>query len=194
MRISLTFDTEHPDKPCRPGNTLRRLDDLAFAGVKATFFIQGLWAQAYPELTQRIVRDGHAIANHSWWHASTTLHTDEGVRLTVTKTEDVLKRLTGARTRLFRPPYGNGLEDERVIRIVESLGYDVVGWDVDSEDWDPAMTADRLLERVPAQLETAGGNPVIVFHSWPDCSADALPELIFDLRRRGCEFSVMEPS
>jgi len=48
FRVALTFDAEHPDRPARPGNDERLLDALAAAGVRATFFVQGRWAEAYP--------------------------------------------------------------------------------------------------------------------------------------------------
>ena len=52
--MALTFDAEHPDRPwCPPGNAERILGDARRgAGVRATFFLQGRWAKAHPDLAR----------------------------------------------------------------------------------------------------------------------------------------------
>ena len=49
LRVALTFDAEHPDRPwCPPRNAEHILDALGDAGVRATFFVQGRWAESQP--------------------------------------------------------------------------------------------------------------------------------------------------
>src|ERR1700742_388624 len=60
--IALTFD----DGP--NANTPAVLDALKAANVKATFFIVGKMARAYPEVLARIAAEGHLLANHSGTH------------------------------------------------------------------------------------------------------------------------------
>ena len=69
MRVALTFDTEFPDRPSPAGVEEQILSALAGAGVRATFFLQGRWARAYPEVARRIAEPGHVIGNHSHHHA-----------------------------------------------------------------------------------------------------------------------------
>jgi len=60
--VALTFD----DGPNQ--NTPAVLDALKAANVKATFFIVGKMARAYPDILARIAAEGHLLANHSGTH------------------------------------------------------------------------------------------------------------------------------
>ena len=53
FRVALTFDAEHPDRPSAPGVQERLLDSLRRLEVRATFFVQGRWAEAYPLTARR---------------------------------------------------------------------------------------------------------------------------------------------
>jgi peptidoglycan/xylan/chitin deacetylase (PgdA/CDA1 family) len=64
--VVLTFD----DGPLPPYTT-RILDVLASECVKATFFMVGRMAQAYPHMVQRVASEGHTVANHSQNHPFT---------------------------------------------------------------------------------------------------------------------------
>lgn len=44
------------------------LELLAARGVKATFFVLGLVAEAHPELVREIASHGHEIGSHGWSH------------------------------------------------------------------------------------------------------------------------------
>ena len=59
----LTFD-DGPDPGCTP----EVLDALGEAGAKATFFVLGKHVLEHPELTRRILADGHEIALHGMSH------------------------------------------------------------------------------------------------------------------------------
>ena len=70
LRVALTLDAEHPDRPwCPPGNAEGILDTLRERHVTATFFVQGRWAEAYPATAKRIADDGHLVGHHSHYHA-----------------------------------------------------------------------------------------------------------------------------
>jgi peptidoglycan/xylan/chitin deacetylase (PgdA/CDA1 family) len=44
------------------------LDGLRSRGLSATFFVEGLNAEAYPDLLRRIDSEGHEVAYHAWTH------------------------------------------------------------------------------------------------------------------------------
>jgi peptidoglycan/xylan/chitin deacetylase (PgdA/CDA1 family) len=46
------------------------LDILRSKSVPATFFVTGQWAYRHGDLVQRIVREGHTLANHTADHTS----------------------------------------------------------------------------------------------------------------------------
>src|SRR5262245_9498872 len=61
--VVLTFD----DGPV-PRYTNRVLETLASECVKATFFMVGQMARAYPWMVRRVYDEGHTVANHTQNH------------------------------------------------------------------------------------------------------------------------------
>ena len=188
-RVALTFDAEHPDRPHRAGVTEGILDVLADREVAATWFLQGRWVEAHPELARRVATDGHLVGNHSFYHARLPLLTDAGIATDIRAAERVIRDVVGVDPRpWFRCPFSAGSDDARVLGILERLGYRDIGQDVVLEDWEPArsgvaMTADALRD-VPA----VGDPAVVLFHAWPTGTLEALPGLIDRLRASDCRF------
>ena len=85
---------------------------------------------------------------------------------------------------LFRPPYGE--YDARVLRLAAELGLTTVEYDLPSGDPDVHATKQSLVEWV---LREARPGSIIVMHinhrRFP--TAEALPEIVAGLRRRGFE-------
>lgn len=188
MRVALTFDTEHPGRPSPPGVTESILATLDREAMRATFFLQGRWVRASPGLARRVAEAGHAIGNHSHHHAPMDAFTDEWLRRDVREAEETIQAAAGVDPRpWFRCPFGSGMEDPRVLGLLDELGYVHVGWDVDPQDWEEGRTAEELstsvLEGV-AEHEEA----IVLLHGWPGVTAEALPQLIDSLREAGAEF------
>jgi peptidoglycan/xylan/chitin deacetylase (PgdA/CDA1 family) len=189
FRVALTFDAEHPDRPHRPGITAGLLDVLADRAVASTWFLQGRWVEAEPDLARRVADDGHLVGNHSFYHARMPLLTDDGLTTDVRDAEAAIRDATGVDPRpWFRCPFGAGEDDQRVQSALAALGYRDVGADVVLEDWEPwrtgaAMAADAL-ERTPR----VGDGAVVLFHGWPPGTLDALPATIDGLRQVGATF------
>jgi peptidoglycan-N-acetylglucosamine deacetylase len=189
-KVALTFDAEHPSRPhCPPGNAERILDALAEAGVRATFFLQGTWASAYPAAAARIAAEGHLVGNHSHAHAHMPLLSPKGIRVDVRAAGELIRETTGADPRpWFRCPYGDGHGDAAVLAALEELGYRDVGWDVDLEDWKPSRSAADLRLDALAAVRAHGEEAVLLLHSWPAATADALPDLLRGLLEAGARF------
>ena len=94
--VFLTFD----DGP-EPGITEFVLDELAKYNFKATFFCRGDNVEKYPELLNRIKKDGHAIGNHTYSHVHSFNCNFKEYCADVDKADRVLN------TPLFRPPHGS---------------------------------------------------------------------------------------
>lgn len=143
--VALTFD----DGP-NPPYTDEIVNYLHAQHVPATFFIVGAAVAAHPEVVRREVAYGDAIGNHTWDHAHLVLLTRAHVVRELTTTEDEIQRVTGIRTRLFRPPFG--ARDFMVLAVAHQLGYDVIMWSVPLPgDWtqpSPTVIADRVLRYV----------------------------------------------
>ena len=190
FRVALTYDAEHGDRPARPGNDVRLLDALADTGTKATFFIQGRWAEANPPVARRIATDGHLVGSHTFYHARLPLLSSDGLATDMRDAEAVIREHAGVDPRpFFRCPFGAGALDSELLGRVADLGYPQhAGWHVDTEDWQPGRTADELTTIVVDGAIRQGDGAVVLMHSWPDPTAEALPGIVRGLSDAGATF------
>lgn len=189
MQVALTFDAEHPDRPHRPGVQEGILDVLRDRSVHATFFLQGRWVEAFPETARRVARDGHLIGSHSFYHARLPLLTDEGIATDVRDAETAIRDIVGVGPRpWFRCPFFAGSEDPRVLRILGGLGYREVPSDIVLDDWDPARSGVVIATEALDALAGAADGAIVLFHTWPPQTLDALPAIVDGLRARGVTF------
>lgn len=182
-QIALTFD-DVPDSRYTP----QVLDILRANGIKATFFIVGRRAEKHPGIIRRIVREGHAIGNHSYTHPDFRKATSERFRRQITKTERILQTSAGFRPKLIRPPYGEITEPQ--IQWARRHGYMIVNWNVDSLDWKGLSKTQIQRNVIPA----TGPGSIILMHAGGGQSSNlrgtvqALPGLIQSLKARGYQF------
>ena len=190
LRVALTFDAEHPDRPwCPPGNIERILDSLAHANIRATFFVQGRWAEAQPVAAKRISEEGHLVGHHSHYHARMPLLHDDGLRSDVLDAQAVIQRTTGVDPRpWFRCPFGSGSEDARVLGVLDDLGYRNVHWHVELEDWEPSRTGPAIVQDAIRGVEGHGDGAVVLLHTWPGGTGEAIEPMIEGLRALGVSF------
>ncbi|GIE86050.1 polysaccharide deacetylase family protein [Actinoplanes regularis] len=171
--VALTFD----DGPT-PGNTETLLQVLRDAGARATMFNTGANVAANPELTRAQLAAGMWIGNHSWDHPHMTQLTPAEQAAQLSRTQDVIKQVTGVTVTLFRPPY---LETNDALRTVErQYRLREINADVDSRDWDNT-SVDQIVENARA-LE-AGDS--VLMHDWPPNTLRAVPRIVTELRARG---------
>ncbi len=189
FRVALTIDTEHPDRPTDVGVTERLVETLARERITATFFLQGRWAEAYPDIARSIVAAGHLVGNHSHYHARMPLLTDEGLAEDITDAGRAIEATAGVDPRpWFRCPFGAGSTDPRVQAAVTAAGYRHVGWHVGVEDWDPGRTAAVIEADLVAGTLAHRDGTVMLIHAWPRQTLDALPATIGRLREAGATF------
>jgi peptidoglycan/xylan/chitin deacetylase (PgdA/CDA1 family) len=117
--------------------------------IKISFFFGGDWINKNNELFLSIYKDGHEIGNHGYNHLKhTQINKDKNID-EILKTEKVIKELSGVKTDLFAPPYGD--VNKTVTEIAESLGYRVIMWSIDTIDWntkDPNIVLDRVNKKI----------------------------------------------
>lgn len=194
MRVALTLDAEHPDRAtCGPGVEERLVALLEDLGVRTTFFLQGRWVEAHPDLARRIVGAGHLIGSHSFYHARLPLLTDEGLAADIDAAERAIREIAGADPRpWFRCPFGEGHEDARVLGVLRAHGYREVGWDVQADDWEPHRTSAAVQATVVDGALDRGDGAVVLLHTWPQTTLAALPGIVGDLLACGVAFVTVE--
>ncbi|KAL6625327.1 glycoside hydrolase/deacetylase [Neocallimastix californiae] len=131
--MALTFD----DGPYEYTDEL--LDTLDEAGIKATFFINGdnWWkdlasSSSKQKIIKRAIDGGHQVASHTWAHEIP--EGKENIKKALSKLDDLVEDIAGVRPKYFRAPQGHC--DEDCIEYIESLGYKIIQWDLDTKDWD----------------------------------------------------------
>ena len=189
LRVALTFDAEHPDRPNEAGTSERLLEALDVAAVRATFFVQGRWAEAYPGVARSIPTGGHLVGNHSHYHARMPLLTDAGLAEDIRDATDAILATTGIDPRpWFRCPFGAGATDPRVQGAVTAGGYRHVGWHIAAEDWEPTRTGPMIETDLVDGILAHGDGAVILLHSWPSGTLAAIPGTVARLRDLGATF------
>jgi peptidoglycan/xylan/chitin deacetylase (PgdA/CDA1 family) len=186
--VALTFDAEHPDRPSDGRGSEAVIGGLRQLGVKATFFVQGRWAEAYPALAGSLAEDGHLIGSHSFYHARMPLFDRRGFRTDVRAAERAIRSFAQVDPRpWFRMPFGSGADRAVLIERLADMGYRHVGWHVSGLDWHRGRTARGLEEAVVAGAVNHGDGTIVLLHTWPDATAAALPEMVSRLRAAGAE-------
>ncbi|ACZ90536.1 bifunctional polysaccharide deacetylase/glycosyltransferase family 2 protein [Streptosporangium roseum] len=158
--VALTFD-DGPD----PRWTPQLLDVLARHGAKATFFAVGARIAENPELTRRIIAEGHEIGNHTYAHADLTAVPEWRLRLELSLTQKALAGTAGMHTRLVRPPYSSSPAavtgpQLRALHAMGGEGYLVALTDLDTKDW----ARPGVEQIVRAALPRRGRGAVIMMH------------------------------
>ena len=173
---ALTFD----DGPHRTV-TRQVLDILNREGVRATYFPVGRIAERQGDLIRDFVAGGHEIGNHSLTHSDLRKMDAAAARYEIAEANRILREF-GANPVLFRPPYGRYSEELLTVVREERMGS--VLWSVDTRDWQ-VRNADKIVSQI--KLGGMPGN-VFLMHSTYPSTAQALPQVIADLRAKGCEF------
>ncbi len=194
--VALTFD-DGPD----PVTTPKILDLLKRENIRATFFLTGEKASAYPQLVRMIADEGHSIGSHSWSHAPTYplkgySSIKEEIRRGAYEIDSILNSenegnlSTGkgrGSTRLFRPPFG--VTNPPIARAVKELGLISIGWSARSFDTQFSLEVKKKREMIVRRLcKKIKPGAIILLHDRLKGAEILLEELVSSLKERGYEF------
>lgn len=179
-RVALTFD-DGPDNQSTP----ELLDLLRAERVPATFFCIGRNVAAQPELTARIVREGHLLANHTYSHSNATnFFGVEKLVEEMKRTQSAIRDAAGVTPAFFRPPMG--LSNPRVFKAATAVGLRVIGWTARGFDTQ-CSTPHRIVRRILRGVEPGA---IILLHDGKipaDRLLATVKLLLAKLRERGYE-------
>lgn len=172
--VFITFD----DGP-HPVLTPIVLDIMDRHNAKATFFVVGEKARAYPEIVNQIVNRGHDVGIHGMTHADCRTLDIDDLRREIEETGKVLEGL-GIRTQLFRPPKGS-IGIWRLLATIQ-WGYRVVFWTRSVKDYqceDPLTIARGVADPLL--------HGILLLHDTHAPTVTALPMIMDHMRSRNME-------
>ena len=174
--VALTFDDG-------PGPyTMTLLRHLQQANVPATFFMLGEKVKAQPAIALAVADAGHELGVHTWDHRRLTRLTAEQVREELTSTIKLIKKTTGQRPALLRPPYGE--TDHIVAAEAKKAKLAQILWDVDTLDWKTRSTK----KTVKAALKQTKRGSILLLHDIHATSVAAVPAILEGLQKKGYTF------
>lgn len=175
-KIALSFDVAWGSD-----NIDEILNILDKYNIKSTFFLVGSWVDDNEELVDKIHKKGHELGNHSNTHANTKELSEEAIVQELEITSSKIEKITGDKTTLYRPPFGD--VDNKTLDICKSLGYKVIKWDIDSMDW-KEIGPNHVIERV---ARSSGPGSIVLFHANINNVEDYLDSIISNLLKDGYE-------
>ncbi len=196
-QVAITFD-DGPD----PEWTPEILDVLKREKAPATFFLIGIEADKYADVTSRVYAEGHEIGNHTFTHPDISNLSRRYMQLELNLTERLFASRLGIRTILFRPPYSVDAEPDtedqvRPLEVTQDLGYTTIGNKVDPNDWreTPFRSGEEIAADVLAHLPPCAANDtrcgnIILLHDGGGNRAEtvrALPMIIEGVRAKGLQ-------
>ncbi len=169
--VALTFD----DGP-QPSVGNRIMDCLAQYGGKATFFMVGERVGSYKTEVQRMVAEGHEVANHTMNHKYLQKLGAAQIQAQVNNGNDAIQAACGVRPTLLRLPGGN-----HNATVLANAGMPMIQWNVDTLDW-KTRNADKT---VAAVLNHVKDGDIILMHELYGATGDAVARIVPELHKRG---------
>lgn len=182
--IYLTFDNGY-----EAGYTSKILDTLKANEVKATFFITGHYLNSQPELTKRMIDDGHSVGNHTINHYSLPEISDEKIKDEVMNLHRAVYEKFNYEMKYFRPPKGE--YSERTLALTNELGYTTVMWSFAYDDWDENKQ-DRENYGKDKILSNIHSGEVMLLHANSKDNANILDYVIKEIKKQGYEFKNLD--
>jgi peptidoglycan/xylan/chitin deacetylase (PgdA/CDA1 family) len=188
--VVLTFD----DGPW-PGNTPAVLKTLTDECLKATFFEIGKHATWHPEITKQVIEAGMTVGTHTWSHkdlarnpyAKDIEQAKQEIEMGISAVH--MAAAGGKVAPFFRFP--DLQHPPQLMSYLAERNIAVFSTDIDSRDF-KLHKPEEVIKSVMSQLEKHGKG-IILMHDFHRNTAEALPELIRQLKARGFRVVHMVP-
>ncbi|ARQ02095.1 peptidoglycan/xylan/chitin deacetylase (PgdA/CDA1 family) [Pseudorhodoplanes sinuspersici] len=177
--VLLTFD----DGPW-PVNTPAVLKALAEHCTKATFFIVGKHATYHPEILKQVYDAGHTVGSHTWSHQNLNRKsmTPEQAKAEIEKGISAVSFALGAPAApFFRFPALQ--HPPELVTYLGERNVAMFSTDLDSFDF-RARKPEQVINTIMAKLKKFGKG-IVLMHDFQHVTAEALPELLNQLKANG---------
>lgn len=180
--IYLTFDCGYEN-----GNTEAILDALKKHNAPATFFVVGHFLETAPEITKRMVAEGHTVGNHTYHHPDMSSIADiTSFQKELDDTSNLYKEITGQEmAKYYRPPQGKYSTEN--LEMAKELGYDTFFWSLAYVDWnvDAQPTKDEAFDKLLSRIHPGA---IVLLHSTSKTNGEILDELLTKWEEMGYTF------
>ena len=184
--VVLTFD----DGPWQ-GNTERVLKALADECTKALFFEIGKHAGYYPEITKQVAKAGHTIGSHTWSHKDLSTLSEDEAKAEIEKGIAAVSIALGNQpvAPFFRFPALR--HPPEMVTYLGTRNIAIFSTDMDSFDF-KMRKPEQVIKSVMDKLEK-NGKGIILMHDFQHATAEALPELLKQMKEKGYKVVHMKP-
>jgi hypothetical protein len=195
-KVYLTFDDG-------PGSqTGKILDILKKNHVKATFFVTGKEDASSKKIYQRIVKEGHTLAMHSYSHIQDVIYdSKEAFEKDLKQINRCLYEATGVHTKFYRFPGGSSTQDtslpiQNFIDVLKKNHYLYLDWNVISPDINNANATKEQVVTGVMQGVDAYDTAVVLMYDVADkpMTVKALPSIIKQIKAKNYELLPVDES
>lgn len=173
VEVLFTFD----DGP-HPATTPAVLDLLAQRRIRAVFFVVGKQVDSkhkdVPLILQRMVQDGHILANHTMFHTDLCKTPEEAAIADLDGGREVIERAADIQISWFRAPFG--VRCDRLEAMLAERNISHFHWDLDPQEWRHGNVK-RTVKYVTEELARASGRTVLLMHDIKQVTVEALPKI-----------------
>lgn len=195
-KVYLTFDDG-------PGSqTGKILDILKKNHVKATFFVTGKEDASSKKIYQRIVKEGHTLAMHSYSHIQDVIYdSKEAFEKDLKQINRCLYEATGVHTKFYRFPGGSSTQNtslpiQNFIDVLKKNHYLYLDWNVISPDINNANATKEQVVTGVIQGVDAYDTAVVLMYDVADkpMTVKALPSIIKQIKAKNYELLPVDES
>ena len=195
-KVYLTFD----DGP--GSHTGKILDILKKNHVKATFFVTGKEDASSKKIYQRIVKEGHTLAMHSYSHIQDVIYdSKEAFEKDLKQINRCLYEATGVHTKFYRFPGGSSTQNtslsiQNFIDVLKKNHYLYLDWNVISPDINNANATKEQVVTGVMQGVDAYDTAVVLMYDVADkpMTVKALPSIIKQIKAKNYELLPVDES
>lgn len=156
---AMTFD----DGP-RSVRTATIVDNLLARNLRATFFMLTAEAKRFKTAALDVRDRGMHIALHSYDHANLPKVSDAKLKYEITDAKNDLESLLEIDIEYFRLPYGAGVHNSKIRKLIADNKMIHVFWNIDTLDWQDHNPTSVLKRAVKLMKTTPNNSGIILFH------------------------------
>ena len=168
--VALTFD----DGPGKYTKTI--VDCLKENNAKATFFVVGRSVNSNPGAVRYAYKAGCEVGSHSYNHSNLAKSSATDVKKEMRDTDKLIKKITGSKATLMRPPYGSIGDVTK-----KNVGKPMILWSIDTLDWKTRDTK----KTIDAVMKNVKDGDIVLMHDIHEPTKDAALQIIPKLKKQG---------